>query len=68
MTIKILFIMPGMLPFSHARVETNLSFTLLDPRPSENPIKSLLSFRPSLCLSGCPSVRHSSQKWIISFF
>ena len=43
--------MPGMMPFSHARVETNLSFTLLDPRPSENPIKSLLSFRPSLCLA-----------------
>ena len=35
-------------------------FHMLDPRPTEGPIKSPLSVRPS--------VRHFFQEWVISFF
>ena len=37
---------------------------LLDPRPTEGPIKSPFC----VCLSVWPSVQHFSQKWFNSFF
>ena len=55
-------------------------YFILDPHPTEGPIKSslsvclsfCLSFFLSVCLSVCPSVHlsvcHFSQTWVISFF